>query len=84
VSPLEPASTRHRLRQLCQSYAEAGDQIDVEIQDVLCTAIDRLEDLAAFTAQRAASGASHVAAHVEPYRADATWIGQHLQDLHPD
>ena len=84
MSPLDPASTRHRLRQLCQSYAEAGDQIDVEIQDVLCTAIDRLEDLAAFTAQRAASGASHLAAHVEPYRADATWIGQHLQDLHPD
>jgi len=58
---------RRRLRQLCQSYADATDQTDVSVWDVLHTAITRLQDLAAFTARRAAAGAEHVAAHVQHY-----------------
>ena len=81
---LSMAVRRRRLRQLCQSYAAAGDRIDLPAQDVLRIAVHRLEDLAAFTARRAADGADQVAAHVPLYRADATWIEQHLQDLQPD
>jgi aminoglycoside phosphotransferase (APT) family kinase protein len=78
---LSMAARRHRLRQLCRSYASAGKQTDVSARDVLHTIITRLEDLAAFTARRAAAGADHVAGHVQPYLADARWIGQHLDDL---
>jgi len=74
---------RRRLRQLCQSYADGTGQTGVSVWDVLHTAITCLEDLAAFTARRAAAGAEHVAAHVQHYLADASWIGQHLKDLHP-
>ena len=77
------AIRRHRVELLCQAYAEAGDRIRLGAQDVLRTAIDRLEDLASFTAKRAAAGATQVAAHVKIYRDDATWLAGHLGDLGP-
>lgn len=77
------AVRRHRLHLLGQAYAQAGDRVDIAADDVLRTAIERLEDLAVFTAKRAAAGAPQVAAHVEVYRNDAGWIGIHRQDLEP-
>lgn len=50
---------------------------------MLRTAVDRLEDLAAFRARRAAAGSHHVAGHVQTYHDDADWIAQHLEDLRP-
>jgi hypothetical protein len=77
------AVRRHRLELLCQAYAEAGDRVEIRTRDVLLTAIDRLEDLARFTAGRAAAGASQVAAHVQIYREDVGWLETHLDDLGP-
>lgn len=81
AGPLSLHTRRHRLRQLCAAYTQAGDRVDVEADHVLPVAIDRLHDLAAFTAQRAAQGADHVAHHVQRYLDDATWVGQNLTDL---
>lgn len=75
------AGRRHRLQQLCHAYAAAGDQVELRPRDVLSTAVDRLEDLAAFTDARAAAGAEHVADHAQGYRADAVWVAEHLEDL---
>lgn len=75
---------RHRLQLLCQSYGKSGDQVELRPRDVLTTAVYRLEDLAAFTEGRAAAGAHHVAGHVQLYRADAAWVGEHLDDLDPE
>jgi aminoglycoside phosphotransferase (APT) family kinase protein len=72
---------RDRVALLCQAYADAGDRVVVGSVDVLRTAIARLEDLAAFTAARAAAGATQVAAHVQLYHADARWIEQNLGRL---
>ena len=80
-APASMGVRRHRLGLLCQAYAGAGDRVVLGADDVLHTAIARLEDLAAFTAARAAAGATQVAAHVQVYRDDARWIGQHLDDL---
>ena len=74
-------SRRARLELLCRAYAEAGDRVAVEPSDVLHRTIDRLEELAAFTAARAAAGASHVADHVDGYRSDARWVSEHLELL---
>jgi Ser/Thr protein kinase RdoA (MazF antagonist) len=74
---------RHRLRRLCEAYTDAGDKIQVHAGSVLRTSIERLHDLAAFTAQRAADGADHVAHHVQLYLDDATWIGHNLSDISP-
>lgn len=74
---------RHRLKLLCRAYAGAGDRVAVGAHAVLRTAIARLEDLAAFTAARAAAGATQVAAHVQAYRDDARWVEEHLKDLVP-
>jgi hypothetical protein len=81
-----PASTgvrRHRLELLCQAYAGAGDRIAVDGQAVLRTTVTRLEALAAFTAARAITGATQVAAHVQAYRDDARWVEEHLKDQAP-
>jgi Ser/Thr protein kinase RdoA (MazF antagonist) len=75
---------RHRLELLCQAYAGAGDRVEVDARDVLRTAVDRLEDLAAFTARRAADGATQVGAHVQLYRDDANWLEMHLEHLRPN
>ena len=74
---------RHRLELLCRAYAGAGDRVEVEARDVLRTAVDRLDDLAEFTARRAAAGATQVAAHVQLYRDDANWIEVHREHLRP-
>jgi hypothetical protein len=74
---------RHRLEVLCRAYAGAGDRVTLGAHDVLRTAIGRLDDLAVFTAARAAAGATQVAAHVQGYRDDARWIKEHLEDLVP-
>jgi hypothetical protein len=78
-----PAVSRHRLDLLCRAYARTGDRVEIRPADVLRTAIDRLEDLALFTARRAAAGATQVAAHVQIYRDDAGWLAEHLEDLAP-
>jgi Ser/Thr protein kinase RdoA (MazF antagonist) len=72
---------RERLRRLGRAYAAVGDEIDIEPRDLLQAAIDRLKDLAEFTARRAAAGAEHVAAHAEVYLTDAAWLGEHLDEL---
>lgn len=77
------AVRRHRLELLCRAYAGAGDRVAVGSHAVLRTAIARLEDLAVFTAARAAAGATQVAAHVQAYRNDARWVEEHLKDLVP-
>lgn len=74
---------RRRLELLCQSYAEAGDRVRVSPSDVLHSTITRLEDLAAFTAARAADGATQIASHVQGYHADTRWVEEHLKDLLP-
>ena len=74
---------RSRLALLCQAYTEAADRDVVDPADVLTSTITRLDDLAAFTAARAAAGATHVASHVQGYRSDARWVEEHLDDLLP-
>lgn len=79
-----PASFRRvRLELLCRAYAEAGDRIAVKPADALHSTIIRLEDLAAFTAARAADGAAHVADHVQGYKSDTRWVSAHLEELLP-
>ena len=75
------AVRRHRLALLCRAYANDGDRVAIGVHDVLRNTIARLEDLAAFTAARAAAGATQVAAHVQAYRDDARWVDEHLQEL---
>ncbi len=81
--PASMGVRRHRLGLLCRAYAGAGDRVVLGADDVLHTAIARLEDLAGFTAARVAAGATQVAAHVQAYRDDARLIEGHLEDLVP-
>lgn len=94
LAPLAPAQDtgaglpslavrRHRLELLCQAYAGAGDRVAVSAYAVLHTMTARLEELATFAAARAAAGATQVAAHVQGYRDDGRWVGEHLKDLLP-
>ncbi len=78
-----PAVRRRRLELLCQAYAGAGDRVAVGPRAVLQTLVPRLDELAAFTAARAAAGATQVAPHVQGYRDDARWVSEHLEDLLP-
>ncbi len=75
------AVRRHRVERLCQAYSQAGDRAEIGPPDLLRTATERLDDLAAFTAERAAGGATQVAAHAQIYRDDADWIQQHVEEL---
>lgn len=72
-----------RVEQLCRAYGGAGDQVAIAANVVLRTTIARLQDLATFTAARAAAGAPQVAAHAQIYRNDARWVEEHLEDLAP-
>jgi hypothetical protein len=45
------------------------------------TAVQRLHELAAFTAARATAGDQYVAGHARIYRDDADWLTAHLQEL---
>ncbi|MEU4620444.1 aminoglycoside phosphotransferase family protein [Actinoplanes sp. NPDC023801] len=58
-----------RLRLLCHAYGPGPRP-----HDVLTVAAERLHDLAAFTAARAADGHEHLHAHVALYHRDAAWI----------
>ena len=78
---IEPISLEERLRRLdllADAYAAAGDRVSISPTDILRTAVARLDELAVFTADRAAAGATHVASHVAIYRADAAWINDEL------
>ena len=72
---------RDRLMRLCEAYAGAGDQVTVAPAEVLRVAVKRLEDLAQFTAARAAAGADHVLSHVALYDRDADWVTAHAHQL---
>ena len=78
IGPITAEERRRRLELLASAYAAAGDQIRIETTDILRTAVARLDELAEFTADRAAAGAVHVASHVEIYRRDAEWITRDL------
>lgn len=64
------ADRDRRLALLCREYGGPGPD------EVLAAAVDRLHDMAEFTAARAAAGAAHVAPHVRQYRYDAAWLAQ--------
>lgn len=80
---LDLGRCRARLAKLCAVYASAGDRVTLDPVHVLEVAVARLVELAAFTAERAAAGANHVADHINQYRRDAAWIAQHLEVLQP-
>jgi hypothetical protein len=70
-------AARRRLARLCAVYGDAGDRVTIAPEIVVPTAVTRLRELAAFTAQRAAAGAQHVQPHVQIYVDDALWIEEH-------
>lgn len=78
IGPITLGERRRRLDLLARAYATAGDQVTIAAIDILRSVVERLNDLAAFTAARAAAGATHVASHVEIYRRDAEWIVRDL------
>ena len=78
IGPIDLDERRRRLDLLAGAYATAGDQVSIPPADILRAAVDRLDELAVFTADRAAAGAAHVASHVAIYRADAAWIARQL------
>lgn len=77
----DSSASRRRLAELCVAYAGAGDRVDIGPAAVVQTAVTRLQDLADFTAARAAAGTQHVQAHVRTYLRDAVWIDEHRQQL---
>lgn len=67
---------RRRLNLLCRAYGHGETP-----ERVITTAIPRLHDLADITKQRAAEGATHVAAHVGLYKDAARWMSRHVERL---
>jgi len=66
-----------RVRALCAAYASAGPGAPEGCApaEVLAAAATRVEELAAFTAERGAmTGSAGLAGHVALYRADAAWL----------
>jgi len=78
IGPITAEERQRRLQLLAGAYAAAGNQIVIETTDILRATVARLDELADFTADRAAAGAGHVAPHVGIYRRDAQWITQDL------
>ncbi len=78
-APASSAATRAaRLRSLCAAYAGGAPVPGCSPAEVLAPAVARVEELAEFTAARAAAaGSSELAGHVGLYRADAA----HLRDV---
>jgi hypothetical protein len=70
------AERRRRLALLCRAYGHGLDPASTA-----ATAVQRLHELAAFTAARATAGDEYVAAHARIYRDDADWLTAHLQEL---
>lgn len=74
--PMPIAERRRRLRLLCDAYGpEATSEATAP------AALDRVRDMAEFTAARAAAGNTAVAGHVQHYVDDAAWLAAHLPDL---
>lgn len=67
---------RRRLALLCHAYGHGLTSGAVAVEG-----IDRLHEMAEFTAARAAAGAVHVAGHVGLYLADAGWLAAHREAL---
>lgn len=78
---VDVAVARARLAALCAAYRGAGDRVGPTPDQVLPVVVARLEDLAGFTAARAAVGADHVAPHVAIYHRDAAWVRTHTASL---
>jgi hypothetical protein len=72
------AERARRLRLLCGTYGPGPAPADV-----VAVAVDRLHDLASFTAARAADGHEHLHSHVALYRRDAAWISTNAGRLVP-
>ena len=70
------ADRRRRLALLCHAYGHG-----LTPGAVAAVGVDRLHEMAEFTARRAAAGAVHVAGHVRLYRTDAEWLAAHLAAL---
>jgi hypothetical protein len=68
---------RRRLALLCRSY---GDD-DIHPGGVAASAVQRLHELADFTADRARSGTQHLREHVQRYEHDAAWLAASLPVL---
>jgi hypothetical protein len=66
----------HRLMLLCDAYGH-----DVRAADVVAVAVERLEELAAFTEARAEEGNAALRSHVDLYRRDARWVAAHADGL---
>ena len=67
--PMPIVERRRRVRLLCDAY---GPEVTPEA--TAAAALDRVRDMAEFTAARAAAGNAAVAAHVQHYLADAAWL----------
>jgi hypothetical protein len=79
-NPDTPASIdadekRRRLELLCRSYGDG----DIDPAALAATAVQRLQELADFTADRARSRAPHLHEHVQLYERDATWLTASLR-----
>ncbi|NAZ82618.1 phosphotransferase [Kineococcus sp. R8] len=76
VPATSTAERARRLRVLCEAYGSP-----VRVDDVVATAVRRLDDLAAFTAARHAAGQDELAGHADLYRRDARWIAAHVAEF---
>lgn len=81
AGPVDLRVARDRLAALCAAYRDAGDRVGPTPDQVLPVVVDRLEDLADFTATRGAAGADHIAPHVALYHRDAAWVRTHAAAL---
>jgi hypothetical protein len=73
----QPTSeSARRLRLLCDSYGHGQ-----EPRAVAMTAVERLRELASFTAERATREDERLRSHVTTYRQDADWIARHASAL---
>jgi len=76
--PSSRAARAARLDALCAAYAGGGAASGCSPAEVLAVAVARVEELADFTAARAAvTGSTELAGHVALYRRDA----EHVRDL---
>lgn len=70
------SESARRLRLLCDSYGHDHDP-----GAVASAAVERLRELASFTAERADAGDERLRAHVTTYLQDADWIAAHASAL---
>ncbi|MPZ60312.1 MAG: phosphotransferase [Propionibacteriales bacterium] len=72
------SESARRLRLLCDAYGHG-----CEPEAVILVAVDRLRDLARFTAERATGEHDPLRSHVNIYLQDANWIATHAETLAP-